>query len=190
MKGWAVGVSVDEPRHILCAHELFDGTLIDIHDLKRFLLVLSSTLIAVLTRSADAFLYGQGQEGLLYVRIANMSPVGLVGLVVSAEGISVAQQCRYATQFDQGRVGNASAACSRREVVAEQEVTVAVHDIDSDLPGGNRLQGLHDADMFRSQRIVTNPDFEQVAEDIKVIRPVSEFADKGKKTFDQLGAFG
>ena len=101
--------------------------------------------------------------------IAHDAPQALIAVVVGAQHIAVHQQDALAIELDGRAVLEQPAAGVATEALAEQEVAVAVHDEAGHTSRGEIAQRSHDFALCRVRVIVTDPGFEQVAQDVEGI---------------------
>ncbi len=77
------------------------------------------------------------------------------------------QQYRLAAELDHARISQQLAAGLVAEALAEHEVAVAVHQIDSDAALAQRTQGAGNRLLERRHGVVANPDLEEVTENVQ-----------------------
>ncbi|MDT4871897.1 hypothetical protein FQZ97_1070570 [compost metagenome] len=77
------------------------------------------------------------------------------------------QQDVLAAELDQAGVGQQGATGFAAKGLAEQEVTVAVHQVDARTAVAQLAQGLGNRALERADGVVADPHFEEVAEDIQ-----------------------
>ncbi|MNV79999.1 hypothetical protein D3C71_1735740 [compost metagenome] len=77
------------------------------------------------------------------------------------------QQHLFAAQRDHARVGQQGAASGLAEVLADQKVAIAVHQVDRRAAVAQPAHGLADRLLERRHGIVADPRFEEVAKDVE-----------------------
>ena len=123
-----------------------------------------------------------GQHRLLPLRVAAHRAELLVGCVVGAQRVAVAEQDAPAVRLDQRRVVQQPGGAAGFEAGAQQEVAVAAHHVQRGVGG----EGAH-----RGQRrfqvggvvVVSHPVFEQVSQDVQRRDPA---APGGERVQEQL----
>ena len=126
----AVGVAMDHARIAELPKRLDDRIAIHVHDLRRLLLHLPLTLFTHLLD--DRFPHRQRlrQEIPLPRRIADLGAERLVLQVVGAQCVAVHEQRRGAVQVYHGGVLVQRCAGEAGELVANQKIPIAVHEIE------------------------------------------------------------
>ena len=132
-----------------------------------------------------------GQEGLLPSSAAHLAAEGLVWGVAQAQRIAVRQQDALAPGGQHGRVGQRHRPRGLEHRAAEQEVAVADHE--SHGAAAARFGQHVDALAVERQvaRIVADPCFEQVAEDVhrvglRVVQVSGPAAESGRQGLAQV----
>ncbi len=172
MNGGAMGMTVDQQRHLLAQHSGSDCLLVYIHDGLGFVLVCLFTVGAHPGRNAFADPQRQRQEQSLDPRIVHFGTKAQITRIVGAERITVHDEQPMAVErqyllFRQQR----HAACARK-ASANQEIPIAMDEEDRNREGA---QGAGNLLMQRIGIVVTNPGFEQIAENIERVA-VGRFA--------------
>jgi len=106
-------------------------------------------------------------EDPLHDRIADDPSQALVAHVVCAEHIAVQQQHTLAVYLGDRAVLDQRRAGFPAEPLANQEITVAVHDETGDPGVRQGAQRLHDRVARGCRIVVAEPDLEQVAQDVE-----------------------
>ena len=165
----AVGVPVQQQRHLSPGHQCLDRLLVDVADFRRLSLLILRGRIAGVAGEFAPLCQWLGKEPLLPLRIANFFPERLVIMVVGAQRIAVAEQHGLAMQFEPRRVVEQPATAVFGEALADQEIAVAVHEV-------NRYAGIAEGtqlprDHFRKIIVVViaDPRLEQVAEQVQCV---------------------
>ena len=121
-------------------------------------------------------------------RVAGLRTELLVGGVIGAQQVAVADQHRRALQQDHRRIRQQAHARARRVVAAQQEVAVAVDEVHRRAGRIQRRQRLrHHAPALRGI-VVADPGLEQVAEDVERLRARGDAAKEAEECLGRVGA--
>ena len=170
----AVGVAVDHGVHAV-AHEgglhfgrchVGDGLEAGAVVLLHFRLARLAG-IARFLREGDARGQRLRQELRLEHRVAGLRAELLVGHVVGAQQVAVLQQHRATVQVDHAGVGQDAEAGTARVVVADQEVAVAADEVHRHAGIGHGMQRDGHRIGGRGGRVIADPGFEQIAQDVQ-----------------------
>ena len=170
------------------------GFLADIHDVHSFAAFGSFALCTQLFDLRFAFGQWLGEELCAPVGTAHGVAELLVGRIVGAEGVAVAEQGGGAVQVDERRVGEQLCTACGRQRFVHQEVPVAVHDADLCALRGEGGECVADRSMEGAIKVVVaGPVFEQVAEDVEsiclrriVLREVQELLRRARMGLAQV----
>jgi hypothetical protein len=109
-----------------------------------------------------------GEELGLPSRIADLTAKGLVGDVVGAQAVAVAQESLSIAERDQGGFGQDFEFCTPGKIGAEQEVAVAGHEKYAATGIGEGCELSGDPRVERIVEVViAGPIFEEIAQDVK-----------------------
>lgn len=99
------------------------------------------------------------------------------------------QQYRLAVQVDNARVGQQRASGLAAERLANEEVAIAVHQVDARTVVGHLAQGLGDGALEGVHAVVADPGFEEVAEDVQGLGPTGALIEERQKRPGDVRAF-
>ncbi len=122
-------------------------------------------------------------------RVAQPAAQAHVGLVSGAQAVPVHQQYRLAVQVDHARVGQQRASGLAAERLANEEVAIAVHQVDARTAVGHLAQGLGDGALEGVHAVVADPGFEEVAEDVQGLGPAGALIEERQKRPGDVRAF-
>ena len=128
--GRPVRVAVDQARVLVRAERRLHRRRRDIHDGHVLDLLGLLALAPHFPGHAHALSQRLGEESLLPGGIAHHGAKLLVFDVVAAQRVAVHQQRARAVQVDDGRVVQQLHAARQRETFADQEIAIAVHEVD------------------------------------------------------------
>ena len=163
-----VGVTMNQPRVIVGTERVFHACRRHIHDGHILDLLSLLALAPYFPGHAYAFFNRLAQEITLPGRIAHHGAKFLVFDVFAAQRIAVHQQRARAVQVDYRRVNQQFHAARKREAFADQEIAIAVHEVDAHAAIGQCAERL--CDLLRKrlrQAFVAYPIFEQIPEHIE-----------------------
>lgn len=164
----AVRVAVYDSRAAARFDQVVDGFSVDIHD---FAGLAARGCLALLPGAVGpglAFGERAGEEIPLPGGIADHCAELLVVEVIGAEHVAVQEQPVAALDVQPVWLLDQPGATALCVLLAEQEIAVAVHEVDACPAPGDRAQGIGDELRKPRWRIVADPQFEQVAEDEQV----------------------
>ena len=159
--------------------DLFMG---DIHDVGGLVGVGFLALLAQLLGDHHALEKRAGQEGLLPGRVADLLAELHIGRVARAEGVAVEEHHALAVKIDHGGVSDQLAATAAGELVTEQEIAIAVHEVDAGAFFAESLEHLGHLVGGRTVVIIPNPGFEHVAQEIDRIGILGVFEQDAHQT--------
>jgi len=113
----------------------------------------------------------QAAENPLHEWISHDAAQALVAHIVRAEDVAVHEQHGFAVEIDRRTVLQQATAGIAAEVRADEKVAVAVHEVARYAGGGKPAQGGLYRGIGRFRIIVSEPDLEQVAEDVQRLGP-------------------
>ena len=157
--------------HALLQHGLADRLAVHVHDAVS---LLPGGLLAARAQfggEVHTCFQGEVTEDKLYQRMAQFAAHGLVGKVVSAEGVAMKQRDRMAVQLGDINIRQQVEAEALGKRLSNHEIAVAMLKKQGDARAGESFEEIERGlNRGRDGRVVTHPDFDKIAQDIKRIR--------------------
>ena len=166
-----MGVAVDHQAAAVLAQHLVHRQRGHVHDGLGLVGVLLLALAAQLAGYLAAPGQGQAQEDPAQPPELGDAAKLLITQIPGAEQIAMAKQGAGAVEIDDAGVGQQGHAGAPGKVLAEQEVAVAVDEIEGHAPPAEGQEGIGHLLVQGIGVIVPNPELEQIAEHIEGIGP-------------------
>src|SRR5690606_118284 len=112
-----------------------------------------------------------------------------VGQVAGAQAVAVHQQHAFTAQGGDAGIREQGAARLPAEAPADEEVAVAVHEVDAGAGLAQLAQGARDSVLERAHAVIADPDLEEVAQDIQRFGLHRAFAQETQKRPGDVRAF-
>lgn len=167
VNGGAVGMAVDQNIDVQSVHELGDGALVHIHDAGGLLAGFHPAACAQAVGEALAGAQGQVAQDKLDDRMAQLATQMLIGQVIGTELVAVYQGHTMAIQRDDGFFRQQVHTKPLGKSLADQEVAVAMLEVDRDSGCGQALQQVESgADVWLDWRVIADPHLHEIAEKV------------------------
>lgn len=167
MQCGSMRVSMDQQlRIVIFAQQCCNCFRVHVHD--AFLLA-GFFLFTALTQCRDlCFTHIERllEKFLLPGGVANLAAESLVGSIIGTERIAMAQQCALPMQDEEGRVGQQLEPGCVSKCLADQEIPVAMHEVELCAVIGQRSQCLDDR-LVMGKVVVARPVFEKITQNVQ-----------------------
>ncbi|MNC49781.1 hypothetical protein D3C75_989830 [compost metagenome] len=121
--------------------------------------------------------------------VAQTFAQALVALVAGAQAVAVQQQRRLTIQLDHAAFSKQGAAGRTAKALAEQEVAIAVHQVDLRAAIAQAAQGAGDGALELVHAVVADPHFEEVAENVQRLGTHGAGVEEMQERPDDVRAF-
>ncbi len=169
MDGGSVGVAMDKQPAAMLAQQRIDRRRGHIHDGLWLGSILHLALAPHLAGDGLAAGQRQAQEEPAQPLLLGDAAKLLIALIQGAEQVPVAQQHPLPVEIDDARVAKQRHARPFGKDLAQQEVAVAVDEVDGHVLSAQGQEGLGHLAVERVGVVVANPEFEQISQHIEGI---------------------
>lgn len=166
----SVGMPMDQQWDAPGLHDALHRLGIHIHNLLILGGRLGLTLLAGILGKGQALFEALRQELLLPLRITDLLTEFLVRVIIGAQRIAVGDQGPATIQVD-GLVFPKHLHATLAGILrAEQEVSIAVEEVDRDTGLRQLTESVRDGSAQRSDMIIADPCFEQITQNVQGVR--------------------
>lgn len=130
MQGRAVGVPVNQHRNMMLLHPRMQGSLIGIHDRKRFLALGRFAFAAHRKGNLKSFFDRLGKKILLPACLPHLPSKVLVGAIVGTKCITMRQACIQSEGMKSCGFWHQLGAYFSAKTASDQEVPITVHQVE------------------------------------------------------------
>lgn len=186
----AVGVTVNHLAHAARLEGRNDGGGCDIHD------VICGDSGVRLAAGAGGICEqlpgfdGQLEDAVTETRVAHRAAQFLISMIAGAEQITMGQQNPLIAERRDDRIGQQRRAATLLEDRAIQKITIPLHHVERGPRVGERAQIAADEVTRRIGIIITDPGFEEIAEDMQRGRAASGSGEKMQESIDRRRGCG
>ena len=186
---WPMGMAMHQGAHAMRRHYLGDFLWRDVDDFGGLRPHLRAAFAAQLACQLVAGRQRQLAQDPQAQRIAQQAAHLHVAQVAGAQGVAMHQQHLLTTQLDHAGVAQQGATSGIAEGLANQEVTVAMHQVDGRATVAQPAHGLADRLLEGRHGIVANPRFEEVTKDVQGLGVAGAAIEQIKKRPGNIRAF-